>query len=140
VSISHIEKAAMRALLSGEDAVLEVLRQQYAAASIVKRDLTGVGVFTRFRVPEKARTVRPPNFVIRDVNLDLAGVEGGVTAMLFVRDGRLDSLELCTWTGSWPEQPDLVGVLFERIKPGSSKELELDEERDLTWARHYWAG
>jgi hypothetical protein len=116
VSISHIEKAAMRALLSGEDAVLEVLRQQYAAASIVKRDLTG------------------------DVNLDLAGVEGGVTAMLFVRDGRLDSLELCTWTGSWPEQPDLVGVLFERIKPGSSKELELDEERDLTWARHYWAG
>ena len=142
MNLEELEEKVAEALLSGDDPVLETLRQQYAASVVSERDLTGVGVFIHFDVPANVPRVRPAHILLDDVFLDLERVEHGVMAMLFVNHGKLDFIEMCTVEGDWPDEIVLRAIGFSAPKPGSTDECELGEERDLEVVRkrNNWAG
>jgi hypothetical protein len=51
-SFTRLERAVIEKLLAQGPRILEPLRQQVAAASVSRRELTGVGFFTEIVLPQ----------------------------------------------------------------------------------------
>ncbi len=112
--LSALERSAMDMLLAGNHPVLELLRQQYAACSVVRREETGVGVFVNFLVPRDIERV-PTNksLAISDVSADIEGLQFGVGFVLFVRGGFIDCLEAHLWgDDQWPERIEHYSLYY----------------------------
>ena len=83
----------------------EHLAKQLKAASITKREYTGVGVFIYFRLPQDIQPLEEfTNFDLSQVTMEIEGLAHGAGAVLFVRNGFLDMLEFYTYTESWPDK------------------------------------
>jgi hypothetical protein len=118
VSQEAVERVLMEWLLAGDHPALAILRAQHAVAEMAERELSGVGSFTHFRVPTDAPALPGgAHAVVDDVAFDLEGRETGGGAILFVRDGVLDMLELVMLTEPWPDVPRLRGVVYMRDGP-----------------------
>jgi len=133
MTIEQLEQQLMAALLSGEDARLAALRAQYRSATVGARQFTGVGFFTHFVLPGAVPLVTPLNFEIADVFLQLAGVAHGAMAILFIRESRLDCLEVVTLDDPWPEQIAVQSLYYS--PPHSALG---DQVRDLEALRQSW--
>ena len=72
MEFSRLEKAAINAILSKPVDGMEFLRQQFAAASVVKRDYTGVGFYTTISVPSSVSPM-PSSKALHDALFDGAG-------------------------------------------------------------------
>ena len=125
----------MTALLAGDDPVIATLRSQYAVAAVVNRKFSGVGFFTTYSVPSQLPRVKPPNFEVGDIQIEVLGVSAGVGTVLFVRDGKIDFLEGYTYVGPWPDNLELISLKYVRQKPGALNEIVLSEKRDLEFVR-----
>lgn len=95
-----------------EDAILTRMAEQLPALlpviptlTVISREVTGVGSFTNFSsqhadVPYGAR------HLAIDAHILIPGVENGLGALLFFKEGKIDCLELFaygddTWDGRW---------------------------------------
>jgi hypothetical protein len=122
--MTDLERKAMDALLSGSHPMLSTLREQFADAKVVKRDLSGVGFFTKFRVSPTAPRLSPPrNLVLGDVFATVEGLKHGVGFLLFTTDGLLDTLEGYTFDDRWPDDARLIRTFYMRPQKGSQEQL-----------------
>jgi hypothetical protein len=134
--VDEVERAVLSLLLQGADPVLVGLRAQWAATSVTQRELSGVGFFTHFDVPESVRKVTPPDFELSDVYLELEGLEHGAGVVLFVRGGVIDVLEGFTFDEPWPDQPIVRSIGYLVGAPGKPQQLIPSEARGiLPWHR-----
>ncbi|NIV83991.1 MAG: hypothetical protein GWN36_15125 [Gemmatimonadetes bacterium] len=123
-------------LLSGDDPVLEILRDQRRTVRVRARDRTEIGCLVSLETEPDAPLTEPPSFALRDVWFQLRGCAEEGAAILFVRKGRLDTLELYNWTDPWPDSPSLAGSGYLVARPRGPEgepvayELERIEERD----------
>jgi len=124
IKINELETQILDALLKGDDPVLNTLRVQFDNLKIIKREFSGCGFFTHFSVPESCQKVDPASFVIDDVHLEVEDTENGASAMLFVRDGIIDFLEIIACTGNWPDNPILKSLNYFTKKRKSASVLE----------------
>ena len=99
-----LEKDVMEMLLQGENSVLAMLYQQYLISTVKKRELTGVGFFTTFVVPERISSVTNESFTLGDVVAEADGLKHGVGFVLFVTNGIIDMLEGYTYDEPWPDK------------------------------------
>jgi hypothetical protein len=99
------ERSVLDAFLAGEDPTLQQLRDQARVCTILARRQTRVGAFVDLAVPDAAQRVSPPAMTMGDLDLQVAGLPRGATAMLFVRHGALVLLEFVTNEGEWPQDP-----------------------------------
>jgi len=111
-TLGPFERQILDFLLAGDLAPLPGLRTQLAHASVIERKYTGVGVFTDMKVPSDIPSVQPANFELGDASYELDGVQDGGGVVLFVRDGRLTTLEVFNWTDDWPTQPRLTSLSY----------------------------
>jgi hypothetical protein len=127
VPMNRLETNVMEMLLSGDDSTLEVLRQQYRAANVAKRELTGVGFFITFTIPSQiARIEGNPSFDFGDVAAQIVGLQRGSGFVLHVRDGALNFLEGYSYDEPWPNDVDhfqlsfviVQGATWTRQRPG----------------------
>lgn len=103
--LGELEQAVLDKLLAGDHPVLALLRAQAKAAHLASREQTGAGFFCSFEVPPNAPLLATlPDFHFGDVNAVLDGLEYGAGFVLFVRDGRLDTLEGYSYGEAWPEE------------------------------------
>jgi len=100
--LEPLEAAVLAMLLRGDHAVLAALRDQLAAATITRRELTGAGFFIDFAIPAAAPPAPVRTLRFGDVEASLAGLEHGAGFVLFVNDGRLTMLEGYTYGEPWP--------------------------------------
>ncbi len=140
MDIIEFERRVMTALLVGNDPIITALRNQYAAASVVNREFSGVGFFTTYSVPSQLPRIEPPNFEVSDIQVEVLGTIADIGIVLFVRDGKIDFLEGYTYAGLWPDNLELLSLKYVRQKPGALNEIVLSEERDLEFARRQWKG
>ncbi len=112
VDFSRLERAAIEAILSESVDGMEVLRKQFAAASVLKRDYTGVGFYTTISVPASMPAM--PN--TRELREALFGgaiaraksdPEGWVVFHLWDDGGYFACLEGCTVSDAWPDEDDI---------------------------------
>jgi hypothetical protein len=86
-------------LLAGDDPTMVALRKQYERALIRRVELTGTGFFVDYDVPVDVPRALPVDFAGGDVKLQVAGVRVPDGCRLFVRNGRLATLEATTVAG-----------------------------------------
>ncbi len=115
LALTKLERLVLDKLLAGDHPVLTGLRDQLARSSIIKREFSGKGFFTEFRLPPGAGPVPSlrPRIRFGDVVAELRGVEGGAGFLLFVDDGYLVTLEGYVFMGSWPDQPEIESLRYD---------------------------
>jgi hypothetical protein len=111
----------MRLLLAGDDPVLAILREQFHAAEIFSRELTGVGFYTHYSVPDDIqRLPGAHSFFFGDVEAAIPSLQHGAGFLLRVTDGALDFLEGYTYDEPWPD--DMTGFTVGYM--GGTRDIE----------------
>jgi hypothetical protein len=114
-SLNEFEQQVLDKLLAGEHPVLVTLRAQAERAQVRRREYTGVGFFCDFDVPSDARALPTSgDFHLGDVNASLDGLNHGAGFVLFVRNGRLATLEGYTYEEPWPQQVRNLELTYQR--------------------------
>jgi hypothetical protein len=109
--LEQLERRLIEALVATESAGGETLWAQYEQSSVLRRDLTGVGFFTYFAVPDAApRLLETRNPIGRSILIELEGLQHGASAVLWTKDGVLDCLEVFTFTEPWPAEPVMKSI------------------------------
>lgn len=112
MDFSRLERAAIEAILSMPADGMEVAREQFAAATVLERDYTGVGFYTKISVPSSVPCV-PDTKELRDALFHGAGAraksnpDGWVFFILHTAAGYLSCLEGYTVADSWPDEDDV---------------------------------
>jgi hypothetical protein len=126
--INNLERQLLDALLSGDDPVLLALRDQLSKSKIKSRELSGVGFFLNFSVPDSVPRIGSGRILIGDVYFDLEGIKYGGGAILFVDDGHLSMLEAyLNGDEKWPTEPNLTRIYYD------------SDPRDMEALRKNWA-
>jgi hypothetical protein len=103
--LTEFEQAVLDKLLAGDHPVLVILRAQAEEAHVASREYTGAGFFCSFEVPSGTPLVeRHLDFHFGDVQAAVDGLEYGAGFVLFVRGGRLDTLEGYSYEEPWPNE------------------------------------
>jgi len=97
-------------LLDGTHPAHEVLRSQYARSSVSRVELTGVGFFVTFALPDDVTRCVPADIAGGDAVIRYAESPTQAGCVLFVREGVLRELEVYTFDGSWPEHATVTSV------------------------------
>ena len=110
--LTDLERRVLEMLLNGGHPLLTLLRRQVEHASVKSRQLTGVGFFTDFKIPEKLRITGSPSFQLTDVIGSAKNVKEGVGFVLFVTDGLLSMLEGYTYNEPWPTELQSLELMY----------------------------
>lgn len=111
-----LERAIIDKLLAEGPNILEPLRQQAAAASVSRRDLTGVGFFTEIVLPPHfSRAQIQPRAHLSDVDAQMPNLSNGAGFVLFIKDGALERLEGYTYDEPWPERADEFTLHYRKL-------------------------
>lgn len=122
VTLNRFEQGVMEMFLAGDDDHLRVLAEQFRVASVIRRELTGVGFFLDFSVPPGApRLARQEPFHLADVFAEMAGTQHGAGFVLHGRNGAIESLEGACSDNEWPSNPDTFRFSY---LGGSSRNLD----------------
>ncbi len=118
----QLEQDVLRLFLDGDDPVLEILRSQLSLATRKSREVTSVGFFSNFDVPEKAPRL-PGKLSLRltDVWAEIEGVEHGAMFVLFIDNGVLTMLEGSTSEEPWPPVITAYSVHYTNNKNAISR-------------------
>ena len=112
MQLSDFEKLVLSALIEG-DAEQATLTEQLASATVEKRDYTGVGLYTKLIIDSRTpRLERPGRYVeeIPKTHLTHPALSAGAGAMLWLSDGRADTLECYTYEGDWPSDESQFSI------------------------------
>lgn len=110
---SDFEKLVLSAIIEGDPEQV-TLAQQLAFATVAERDYTGVGLYTKLLVDLKVpRLAHSSRYIekIPKVHLTHPGLPDGAGALLWITDGRADTLECYTYNGEWPSDESQFSVL-----------------------------
>ena len=101
----------MSLLLEGTHPSLAVLRAQHGASRLRSVEFTGHGFFAAFEVPDQVPRVEPASFTGGNVAMRMSWLETGAGCLLFIREGRLDTLEGYTYGDeAWPAEPVIESI------------------------------
>ena len=113
--LERLERAVLSKTFDGAHPALAILREQWAQATIVKRELTGVGAYSTFRVASSAPRLPLAKAAFGDVIVQTPTVRQGIGTVLFIRDGWLDFLEMFTYDEPWPQTLGELTLSYERV-------------------------
>jgi len=119
--LNNFENAVLAKLLAGDPPLLAALRSQAEKARLVSRDYTGAGFYCTFAVPSDVPPLPHLDFQFGAVNAKIGGLKHGAGFVVFVRNGRLDTLEGYSYDESWPD----VVADFELSYQSEPRNLEL---------------
>jgi hypothetical protein len=131
VNIETFEREVMKALLAGDDPLLESLRAQYAAADVKAREISGPALFVKFDVPADAPRIDRRLLHLDDLQLQLKGADTPAEASLTVRNGRLERLECSVYDGGFPSEPVIEEAWYYGTARFPGITAELLAERDV---------
>lgn len=102
--INKLVHEVMELLLAGDELIIAALRAHYVTAKIETIELTGVGGYINYSVPEAAINLPETlDFCYGDVEGQIVSLKNGVGFLLWIKRGVLDCLEFYTYDEPWPE-------------------------------------
>ena len=111
-----LERAVIEHTLDGSDPVLEVLRGQWAASCVSRREFTGAGSFTTLLVPPSVRTLSTKRrFALNGPTVQVLHREEPIGSVSFDEEGRLAVLEMFAYADPWPEDTSTFSIEHVRI-------------------------
>ena len=114
-NLSALEKDVMLRLLSGDDDVKRILREQLSVSFVLKRERSGTGFFVDFAVPESVeRLSNRERFVIQGIGAKIPNLEIDASFVLFIEEGAISFLEGIAYE-EWPEKIDKYELYDEKL-------------------------
>jgi hypothetical protein len=116
MDFTRLEKAAIEAILAKPLDGMDLLRKQFATASVTHRDYTGVGFYTTISVPASIPALPPESEDLHEALFHGAMArpasdpEGWIVFHLWTADGYLAQLEAVTVRDVWPDEDDIHDV------------------------------
>lgn len=102
--LNKFESAVLEKLLAGDHPLLVELRSQAEKVRLASREYTGAGFYCTFEAPPDVPLLtQHMDFHLGDVDAKIGGLEHGAGFVVFVRGGRLDTLEGYSYDEPWPE-------------------------------------
>lgn len=116
--MNHAELAdrVIEMLLSGEDYVLSILRQQYKNARIISEECNNVGFYINYQIDDAPIIPNEYNgtFQIGDLNGTVDNIDSAVGFVLFIKNGYIIMLEGYTNTlDQWPESDSQIKLQYD---------------------------
>ena len=102
-------------LIQGTHPAMATLREQFSRARISRVELTGVGFFVNFDVPNDLPLTEPPEVAGGSAEIRLVGADIPAGCVLFVRRGRLAMFEGFTYDPEW--SADALVASVEKVVP-----------------------
>lgn len=131
MTLDEFERAVMAGLLAGDDPLLKILREQYAAASVRGRERTATGFVTRFDVPPTVAPIDRKLLHLDDLQIEIEGARTPADASVHVHNGRLRSLECFVYDGTFPDEPAIKAAWYYGTEKHPGITAELMAERDV---------
>lgn len=106
--LSNLERAVLSEM-ARHDAERDTLEKQIAAAKVVERDYTGVGLYTKLELTCEVPLLKTPNRLIEDypkLHLNHGSLEAGAGVILWLDKGMVSTIEFYTYAGDWPSDED----------------------------------
>lgn len=127
MELTLLERAVIEALLSRDEPGYEALRRQLPSCHATTREMTGVGFYTALevspRAPPAPASVGNPLGEGREfpeeVYADLDGLQHGAGFLLWLAEGRLETLEGFTYCEPWPDDVTRFSVRLAAINRGA---------------------
>ena len=112
--LTAFEAAVLAKLLAGDHPALIALRGQLERASVRSRKFSGAGFFLKFDVPPEApaASVKSGRVHFGDVAAEFAQLKHGAGFVLFVQDGRLETLEGYSYDEPWLKEPETFELSY----------------------------
>ena len=104
MALTELEHAVIAAI-ARVDPERSVMERQLEAAQLLKRDHTGVGFYTTLTLPDGIALLDRGRWKIEDMGHGFAhhpDLPSGASFILWVRDGKISTLEGYTNEGDWP--------------------------------------
>ena len=114
-NVAGLAEVVVPYLLVADHPAITALRAQYRRRCITTVEMTGVGFFVNYAVPDDAPAAVPRDFAGGNAEIHIAGLEYPAGCVLFVRDGKLRMFEVYIFDDDWPEDDTVLGV--ERVVP-----------------------
>lgn len=111
--LNLLEKEIIEAILKCEDnKISEKLYKQYKFAEVMERKYTGVGFFTKFYIADSNEDIFLANESVQfgGIHAEIKGLKNGAGFVLFVKDGKIKSLEGHTYNESWPTNAQISKI------------------------------
>lgn len=106
-------KKIIEAILKCKDnKIAEKSYRQYKLSKVEKRIYTGVGFFTSFYIDNINEDMLLPNDCMQlgGIHAEIKGLKNGAGFVLFIKEGRLNTLEEYTYNESRPETAHIRGL------------------------------
>lgn len=133
--MNSLERQVMEFALRGEHPALEVMREQLTAATVSRREYTGVGFFSHFAIPDSVRRLPSTGrIVVGDVYADVSDLQCGAGFLVFFERGMLDMLECFIFEDAWPMEANIHRLYYVHPKEPGSGSLVETEQRDFVFA------
>lgn len=87
----------------------DVLRAQIQAATVIGRDFTGCGVYTKFELPKETTLLSGMRWRLEDMpkaDGEHPDLPAGAGFILWITDGGISCLEGYTYDGDWPKDEE----------------------------------
>ena len=110
---TELETAALHSIFSETPELASALERQLAAATVTERENTGGGFFTTIAVADDAPCVSIPGVLGYETQARVQGLKHGLGFVLFLKDGRLETLEGFAWGPESTASLDLASLKFE---------------------------
>ena len=105
--LNKFENAVLAKLLAGDHPLLADLRSQAERVRLASREYTGAGLYCTFEAPpDMPLLAQHLDFHFGDVDAKIDGLKYGAGFVVFIRGGRLDTLEGYCYDEPWPEVID----------------------------------
>lgn len=94
---TELETAVLHAIFAETPDLRNELESQFKTAKVIARENSGVGFFTKISVSEDVPPVACPSPLGREIGASVQGLDHGMGFVLFLKDGRLRTLEGFTY-------------------------------------------
>ena len=113
MEFSALERAVIEQILSQPVEGMDILREQFAAATVIDREYTGVGFYTTMSVPRSVRPAPQDERLETALQQSTAGTVcsapgHAVLFMLWLDGGYLSCLEGVTTDDHWPDEREIT--------------------------------
>ena len=109
--INELAHKAVELLLAGDDSTLAALRIQYQQSCVHSIELTGVGAYINYEIPESAINLPDSlSFCFGDIEGNVKPLKHGVGFLLWIKNGKLSFLEIYTYDEPWPSEIEEISL------------------------------
>ena len=115
-AFTELELAALHSIVSETAELAPQFERQLSVATVTGRENTGVGFFTTISMPPTTVAIDRVEPLSGETHARVPGLEHGLGFVLFLADGRIETLEAFTYGSESTSSLDLANLSFEIVR------------------------